>query len=54
MPLIKISILLPAIPDLCLPAAGPTISRLIRADETEAAGVLASLLAETPIQLKNK
>lgn len=53
MPLIKTSILLPAIPDPCLPAAIPSISRLIRADEMEV-GVLASLHAEAPIKLINK
>lgn len=54
MPLIKTSILLPAIPDLSLPAATPRISRFIRADEMEAVGVLASLHAEAPIKLINK
>lgn len=54
MPLIKTSVLLPAISNLCLPSATPSISRLIRADEVEAVSVLASLHAEAPIKLKNK
>lgn len=55
MPLIKTSILLPAIPDLpSVPAAAPSISRLIRAHEIEAVGALASLRARAPSQFKNK
>lgn len=54
MPLIKTSVPLPAIPDLCLPVATPSISRLIRTDEMEAVVALASLHPEAPVKLKRK
>lgn len=49
MPLIKTSIILPTIADLpSMPAATPSISRLIRADKIKAIGALASLQARAP------
>lgn len=55
MPLVKTSVLLPAVPDLpSMPFATHSVSRLIGADKIKATGALASLQARAPSKLKNK